>query len=58
VPHDPTHRTRAGLNYVTVAVGRDYADVAPTSGSFTGPVPGAFTALKDAWIVELEEGDA
>ena len=30
---DPTHNRRAGLRYVTVAVGRDYADVAPTSGT-------------------------
>jgi transglutaminase-like putative cysteine protease len=55
VPYDPTHRARAGLNYVTVAVGRDYADVAPTSGSFTGAATGTLTAIKDAWIVDLDE---
>jgi len=41
-----------GLNYITVAVGRDYSDIAPTSGTFQG-VSGHFTARKNAWIVEL-----
>jgi transglutaminase-like putative cysteine protease len=31
---DPTHDRPAGDGYMTVAVGRDYADVAPLSGSF------------------------
>lgn len=52
VPYDATHRVVPGLNYITVAVGRDYADVAPTSGSFQG-ASGHFTARKNAWIVEL-----
>lgn len=34
VPFDPTHGRRADLGYITVALGRDYLDVAPTSGSF------------------------
>ena len=34
----PTHDRRAGPRYVTVAVGRDYGDVPPTSGTFEGPV--------------------
>ena len=50
VPYDPTHRVVPGLNYITVAVGRDYADIAPTSGSFQG-ASGHFTARKNAWIV-------
>ena len=33
---DPTHDRRAGAGYLTVAVGRDYADVAPTSGTWRG----------------------
>lgn len=33
---DPTHRRRTDLRYVTTAVGRDYRDVAPTSGSYHG----------------------
>jgi transglutaminase-like putative cysteine protease len=31
---DPTHDRRTDLRYVTTAVGRDYLDVAPTSGTF------------------------
>jgi transglutaminase-like putative cysteine protease len=31
---DPTHNRRADNGYMTVAVGRDYADVAPMSGSY------------------------
>ena len=52
VPYDATHRVEPGLNYITVAVGRDYADIAPTSGTFQG-ASGHFTARKNAWIVEL-----
>ena len=37
VAFDPTHDRRAGLRYVTVAVGRDYCDVPPTSGTFEAP---------------------
>jgi transglutaminase-like putative cysteine protease len=52
VAYDPTHQVTPGLNYITVAVGRDFADVTPTSGTFQG-VTGHFTARKNAWIVEL-----
>jgi transglutaminase-like putative cysteine protease len=52
VAYDPTHRITPGLNYITVAVGRDYGDIAPTSGTFQG-ASGHFTARKNAWIVEL-----
>jgi transglutaminase-like putative cysteine protease len=53
VAYDPTHQVVPGLNYITVAVGRDFADVTPTSGTFQG-VTGHFTARKNAWIVELK----
>jgi transglutaminase-like putative cysteine protease len=33
---DPTHRRRTDLRYITTAIGRDYRDVAPTSGIYTG----------------------
>ena len=33
---DPTHRRRTDLRYITTAIGRDYRDVAPTSGVYTG----------------------
>ena len=51
VAYDPTHRQSPGLDYVTVAVGRDFADITPTSGTFTG-VPGKLSAGRDAWVVE------
>jgi transglutaminase-like putative cysteine protease len=46
VAFDPCNGHRAGLRHITVAVGRDYADVAPTSGSFTGGTPGSLTTRK------------
>jgi transglutaminase-like putative cysteine protease len=46
---DPTHDRRAGAGYVTVAVGRDYADVAPMSGTYDGPgVSGTLSVTKRA----------
>jgi len=57
IAFDPTHHRRAGLNYITVAVGRDYADVAPTSGTFVGPAAGRLSASKQAEIVEIVYDD-
>lgn len=36
VAYDPTHNRRVDETYVTVAIGREYQDVAPTSGHYTG----------------------
>jgi len=44
--YDPTHGNRVDMRYVVIAVGRDYADVAPTSGVFTAPYSGELTATK------------
>ena len=33
---DPTHNCQPGESYVKIAVGRDYADVAPVSGHYVG----------------------
>jgi transglutaminase-like putative cysteine protease len=46
VAFDPTHGRRAETGYVTVAVGRDYADVAPTSGTFESPGRGRLSSWK------------
>jgi transglutaminase-like putative cysteine protease len=54
MPYDPTHRRSPGMSYITIAVGRDYADVAPTSGSFTGIAGSRLAPKKDAWISELK----
>jgi transglutaminase-like putative cysteine protease len=44
--YDPTHGNPVDLRYIVVAVGRDYSDVAPTSGVFTASCPGEMTATK------------
>ncbi len=44
--YDPTHGNRVDMRYVVIAVGRDYTDVAPTSGVFTAPYSGELTATK------------
>ena len=46
IAFDPTNDRRAGSRYLTVAVGSDYADVAPTYGTFSGPVGGVLTTCK------------
>lgn len=51
---DPTNNRLPHLGYVTVAVGRDYADVAPTSGSFTAPYRGHLTCRKRAGLTMIE----
>jgi transglutaminase-like putative cysteine protease len=54
VAFDPTNDRAAGPGYLTVAVGRDYADVAPTHGSYCGAPGGALTTSK---TLEQEAGD-
>ena len=54
VPFDPTHAGQPGLNYLTVAVGRDYADVAPTSGTFRAGYGGQLSARKRLGLTEVE----
>jgi len=49
---DPTHASRGGLGYITVAVGADYSDVAPTSGTFVG-ARGRLTATKKVTLLEV-----
>jgi transglutaminase-like putative cysteine protease len=51
---DPTHGTEPGLNYVTVAVGRDYDDVAPTSGTFRAPFPGNLSTRTHVGVTAVE----
>lgn len=50
---DPTHASRGGLGYVTVAVGADYADVAPTSGTYRSGAQGRLTASKRVSVLEI-----
>lgn len=57
LPFDPTHGREASLSYLTVAVGRDYFDVAPTSGTFRASYRGRLSARKRVGLTELEYAD-
>ena len=46
VAYDPCHARRADARYVTVAVGRDYRDVPPTSGSYAGSGQGRLSTSR------------
>ena len=52
--YDPTHERHTNLDYVFVAAGRDYADVAPTSGRFVAPYRGRFTTTRRVEVVDRE----
>ena len=54
---DPTHGCRTDLTYLTVAVGRDYGDVAPTSGSYRAGHGGILTGHKEVRVVEVAYRD-
>lgn len=55
VAYDPTHGRRTRMDYLSVAVGRDFSDVSPTSGTFSGPALGKLAASKKAELIELDE---
>jgi transglutaminase-like putative cysteine protease len=57
VGFDPTNARKPNLGYVTVAVGRDYRDVPPTSGRFTGESGGRLEFEKHSGLIELEMND-
>jgi transglutaminase-like putative cysteine protease len=50
---DPTNGCRAGTRHLPVAVGRDYADVAPTSGVYSGAANGVLTWTKRAGVIAV-----
>jgi transglutaminase-like putative cysteine protease len=52
---DPTHDRRTTQQYLTVAIGRDYADVAPTSGTFEGSCGSMLTSTKRLCIRQERE---
>jgi transglutaminase-like putative cysteine protease len=54
LPFDPTNNCHPDLSYITVAVGRDYRDVSPTSGSFTAPYGGSLIFSKRAGLTMIE----
>jgi transglutaminase-like putative cysteine protease len=51
---DPSRNRAANLSYITVAIGRDYGDVAPTRGSYQGAYAGKLTATKRAEVMAVE----
>ena len=55
---DPTHDRPADLRYITVAVGRDYRDVAPVSGTYCGPHPGSLSAARRVSVADVERPSA
>jgi transglutaminase-like putative cysteine protease len=52
--YDPTHGRLVDMRYVIIAVGRDYSDVAPTSGVFTAPYNGELTATKRVGATQVK----
>ncbi len=52
VAFDPCNGCRAGNGYVTVATGRDYSDVAPTSGSYVGTSRSRLTTDRRVGVLE------
>lgn len=56
IPFDPTHGRQVGGTYLTVAVGRDYADVAPTYGTFLGAGQGRLSSVKRLGVSEVDLG--
>jgi transglutaminase-like putative cysteine protease len=53
VAFDPTNHRRITPAYITVAIGRDYSDVSPTSGTYRAPYQGRFSASKRAGLTHL-----
>ncbi len=53
VSFDPTHDRLTDLRYLVIAVGRDYEDVAPTSGVFTGAAPGRIGARQIVRVTDV-----
>jgi transglutaminase-like putative cysteine protease len=54
VAWDPTHDRPADARYLTVAVGRDYRDVAPVSGTYCGPHAGRLSTARRVNVAHVE----
>jgi transglutaminase-like putative cysteine protease len=53
-PFDPSNGCEVGLRYLTIAVGRDYRDVAPTSGTFHAAYAGTLQAYKSVGLTAAD----
>ena len=51
VPFDPCNGTLADDDYLTVATGRDYSDVAPVSGSYHGSATNQLVASRRVGVI-------
>jgi transglutaminase-like putative cysteine protease len=51
---DPTHGCSVGMTYLTIAVGRDYADIAPVSGTYVAPHAGTLTMRKRVSLMRID----
>jgi transglutaminase-like putative cysteine protease len=49
---DPCNDRRAGYSYVTVATGRDYADIPPTSGTYVGAPGGRLVSTQTVRVLD------
>jgi transglutaminase-like putative cysteine protease len=54
---DPTHGRTVGMTYLTIAVGRDYNDIAPVSGTYVAPHAGVLTMSKRVTVMRVESSD-
>ncbi len=54
---DPTHGCSVGMTYLTIAVGRDYADIAPVSGTYVAPHAGTLTMRKRVSLMRVDHDD-
>lgn len=57
IAFDPTNRRQPNLGYTTIAVGRDYRDVSPSSGHYSAPYTGLLSFMKRAGLTLLEYND-
>jgi transglutaminase-like putative cysteine protease len=57
VAFDPTNRRRPNMSYTFIAAGRDYRDVAPTSGVYSGNNSGHLRFTKRAGLTLVEYAD-
>ncbi len=54
IAFDPTHGRRAGISYISIAAGRDYFDVAPTSGTYRASYSGQLSTHKIVGVTMYE----
>jgi transglutaminase-like putative cysteine protease len=54
IAFDPSNGCQAGPRHLPIAVGRDYADVAPTSGWYRGHARGGLTCEKRAGVTAVD----